>query len=477
MKREHEREARSSVTRSSFRAGALALALAGALAGTVGCGDDEPGVDVVGGGDAGADAPAAIARDGAILPSPDAGTDAPAASPVADAGPGPGGALACLDAGAGAPKDGGVGRRDAGVVWAAPPDVTCEPRLDEPLPVVAGRVRHCAFDIGSKNVKLMISSMAPGDRLSFEEERSCKAGRNLGEKTYDTASETRRPLPVADLDALVTLLQGYAALCKIEGAELVGAVATEWARRATNPDEIKAALRSKLGVDLQILTADKEGAYGYSSATNDTPKKIILDHGSRSVQLSYWADGDPEPKVGKFALGSEEAADRFFGSAQYKDYAAARAAYVARLGELATPELAPLRERLAAGKLDKELISLGDSGVILAVEGKLRDPCNGRWVDEATYEQRSEERRMTEPRPRMRMLTAAAIKAFLTDLEKNPAWFEELRSEKIKKAYGNKVLSSLALMSYLLETHGLDRVRFVTGDMIDGFILEQVQKR
>ena len=95
------------------------------------------------------------------------------------------------------PGDGGFALPpDAGTKIIRPPSdagpgaASCDPDIDEPLEPAMGRLRYCAVDIGSKNVKLTSAAMMPGDLTSLVAERDCKAAKSLGDKTYDQKTET-----------------------------------------------------------------------------------------------------------------------------------------------------------------------------------------------------------------------------------------------------------------------------------------------
>ncbi len=394
---------------------------------------------------------------------------------------------------AAAPADGAPPRADGGGEAAvaatcppAPPELECDPPQAEALPPPGARVRQCAFDIGSTNVKLIVTSTAVGgDRASLEGERVCKKAMRLRDRVVDSAMAPRA-LSRADMDALLAQLESYGQVCAGDGGELLGAVATQWARTATNPDEIKAWFQAKLGFPVNIITGDQEGSYGYAAATHDQLDRIILDAGGGSFQVTYWPTGESGPTATSLRFGHDESSAKVWTRPGLTSYPAARQAYLDELKKLiaATPAAAAafarLKELVATGKLGGELVSLGDSGVILAVQGKLQD-ASGRFVDPPTYLQRLEERRRElAARPDVmgpkKTLTGADIEAFLARLAATPRWFEDLRSDCIRQAYGNKVLGHLTLVSHLLGEYALaPRIVFTSGEMAEGFILEKLR--
>jgi hypothetical protein len=380
----------------------------------------------------------------------------------------------------GAPADGAT----AAACPMPPAELECEPPQSEALPPPGGRVRQCAFDIGSTNVKLVVTSTAGGDRDSIEGERVCKKAMRLRDRVQD-AMMMPKALAETDMDALVAQLKTYGQVCADDGGTMLGAVATQWARTATNPDEIKSWFMAKMGLPLNILSGDQEGAYGYAAATHDQLDRVILDAGGGSFQVTFWPTGEPKPTAISLRFGHDESAAKVWSKPEFAEYGPARQAYIEEMNKqiaatAATAEgYAKLKQLVASGKLQGELISLGDSGVILAVEGKLQDD-RGRWVDQMTYLQRLDERRrqlatVTAMGPR-KTLEVADIEAFLNKLAANNTWFEDLRGECVRKAYGGKVLGHLTLVSHLVKEYGLSsRIVFTSGEMGEGFILEKIR--
>lgn len=331
---------------------------------------------------------------------------------------------------------------------------------------------------------MIITSTLGTDRATIEGDRVCKKAMRLRDKVQD-AMMMPKALAETDMDALVAQLKTYGEVCTKDKGTVLGAVATQWARTATNQDQVKTWFQAKMGMPLAIITGDQEGAYGYAAATHDQLDRIILDAGGGSFQVTYWVTGDAKPTAASVPFGHDASAEKVWTKAEFTDYGSARKAYTTELERLIanTPATATayarLKDLVASGKLNKELISLGDSGVILAVEGKLQDE-RGKWVDEATYLERLDVRRRelatsTVVGPK-KTLMLPEITAFLDKLATNKAWFEELRTECVRKAYGGKVLSHLTLMSHLITEYGLaPRAVFTSGEMAEGFVLEKLR--
>lgn len=384
-----------------------------------------------------------------------------------------------------AAAEAGAGEVEPGATTAAapapsgPPPVNCRPERGEAIEVAAGRLRRCVIDVGSRNVKLLVASLQEDDPRSLTGERLCRSRLQLGEKTFDQTAQAARPLAPADLQGLVKLLGDYVALCKQDGGELTGAVATEWARRATNADEIRQAVAAA-GVTLQVLSREDEARFGYLAATRGAPGKIVLDFGSRSLQLSYWPRGAANPVAASLPLGIDEAGDRFFGKPDFKKYAAARAAFVSAVRTGLAPQIAGIRRGLRASTLAPQLFSLAENGdVPLALAGKLWSTDARSGVDEASYAAQVKAhpvKRTAEFGPVTAELPPREFVAFARLLEANPALFDELRSERLKRIYGYKMLAVPALVAALAEDLRLDEVVLVPQEMPEGLIIDRLRQ-
>jgi hypothetical protein len=356
--------------------------------------------------------------------------------------------------------------------------VSCRPERSEILQVVAGKPRRCVIDVGSRNVKLVVASMDGDDPRAIKTERFCRSRRQLGEKTYDQKAQAAQALSPADQQTLAKLIGDYAALCKQDGGQLTAAIATEWARRATNGKEIVETMKAA-GFDLHILSPEDEARYGYLAATRGAPGKIVLDFGSRSVQLSFWPRGAAAPTTASIPLGIDEVGDRFFSKKDtFRKYGPARDAFVTALRSELAPHIAAIRRAFRAGTLTPQLFSLAENGDIpLALDGKLWTGSKG--VDEATYAALVKARPPSptpEYGPVTVVLPTKELAAFAKKLESDPKLFDELRSDRTKRIYGYKMLAFPPLVSALAEDLHIEEVVLVPQEMPEGLLVERVRE-
>jgi hypothetical protein len=214
------------------------------------------------------------------------------------------------------------------------------------------------------------------------------------------------------------------------------------------------------------------------AATQGARGKLVLDFGSRSLQLSYWARSSPEPVVQSIPLGIDAAGDRFFGAPGVANYAAGQIALKQALRAELEPFFARVREARGQGEVNGQLFSLGENGdMSLALEGRLWTGSRPRAVSESTYA--SAVKGFTPTRDPARGLVSAVftpqkLAEPTTLFEQNPALFEDLRSAKLKRVYGNKMLVYPALIALLEAELDLDEVVLVPQEMADGVILDRL---
>jgi hypothetical protein len=228
-----------------------------------------------------------------------------------------------------------------------------------------------------------------------------------------------------------------------------------------------------------VLSRDDEARYGYLAATRGAPGKTVLDFGSRSLQVSYWPRGANAPLTASVPLGIDEVGDRFFGKKEFHRYAAARAAFVTAVRSELAPHIVAIRRAIRASTVSPELFSLAENGDIpLALGGKLWKATKG--VDEATYAGLIKAR-TPSPNPEYGPVTAVIpireLTTFAKSLESNTALFDELRSDRIKRVYGYKMLAVPALVAALAEDLKLEELVLVPQEMPDGLMVEKLRTK
>lgn len=382
----------------------------------------------------------------------------------------------------------GSGDSAAGPVPASPPPISCliNANRSEPITLVPGRRVLCAIDVGSKNIKLVVVSMEPGKPSSIRDERQCRRSLGLGAKVFDQETQTAKDLPETNLLDLIETTREFQNICRLDKGTLVGADATQWARDALNIGEVRRRLREATGLDLDVLTPEREGTYAYVAATFNNGGRLALDPGSNSFQLSWRERGSAATRSVSIPFGYVRAAGAYMAAAN--DYAAAQKAYRENLKkriDQAFDQLTPptglesIRAAVARGDLSGDIVVLGQDGAIhLAVRGELRDG-SGKWLDDrAAYEARLAGQAPTAY-PEWGLVTTrlrpAEIKNYLSSMI-GPADFAALKSERVSPIYGEKALTIPVLLDFLVDELGLASVVLVPQETPTGYVLAKLQE-
>lgn len=356
---------------------------------------------------------------------------------------------------------------------------SCRPSLDVALPAPVDTGRSCVIDVGSRNVKLLVAESTGADPRGLHPVRTCRARLQLGEKTQDI--ETRQPKDLGEVHRieLYGLVAEYRRICGSDKARVVGAFATEWARKATNVPTIVGELKKSADVDLEVVSQEREGLLGYLAATKGQRGRVVLDFGSRSVQVSVWPEREAAPFIMGLALGIDEVGERFFDPETVPNYAAAEKAFVAELrSALVTRPQWKANMKRGGGRLTRTLVSLGENGdVALAMDGKLWSGGKSPTVvQEAEYLElvagASAKVQALFGRT-MGSYDLLTMRAWRKRLQKDRTLFNALRSPERRKAFGHKMLAFPALVNFIATELGVDRVVLVPDELAMGLLVEK----
>lgn len=152
-----------------------------------------------------------------------------------------------------------------------------------------------AIDIGSNSVHLLVARAKRGVRAGAATELLPLVDQSdligLGDNVDATAVIPPEPLQ-AVIDSLHRLIP-LAEECRAERIEVLG---TEPLRRATNADELSAAVERFTGLRLSVLTATQEAALtflGVSAGAIPADAVAVIDIGGGSTEVAIHVPGDP----------------------------------------------------------------------------------------------------------------------------------------------------------------------------------------
>jgi hypothetical protein len=316
----------------------------------------------------------------------------------------------------------------------------------------------------------------------------CKATLGLGAKVFDATTMVKSAVPAADIANLITVIQEFKQVCALDGGLFVGAEATQWARDATNIDDVKAAVKTAAGVDIEVLSTEEEGQYGYTAATRNAPEKFALDPGSNSFQIGWLEKGATTPRTVSVDFGYVRAAGTYYTAASTDSYEVARGKHAAdivtrlqtALGALTPPSsIAALEAAIADGKVKPEIFLVGQDGALhLSVRAALRGG-DGKWIDtKEAYDKRVAMEKATANADFgdiTTLMSPTEIDGWFSNVVK-AADYDALRTKAVRELYGEKALANTVLVDTLIKELGLTTVVLVPQEMPAGYILAKVAK-
>ncbi|WP_119167921.1 Ppx/GppA phosphatase family protein [Algihabitans albus] len=230
------------------------------------------------------------------------------------------------------------------------------------------RAAYGALDLGTNNCRLLIARPAPdGFRVIDAFSRIVRLGEGL--------ATTGRISPAA-MQRTLAALEVCVAKLRQRGVTRLRAVATEACRRAENGDEFLEAVRSRCGLELDVIDAEEEASlarYGCAPLLDGRRRHAaIIDIGGGSTEIVWLcndtAEGDAAaPRLRAWhslPLGVVDLAERFGG------HEVGRPVYEAMVAEVRSG-LAPFvaRHGLAERARFGELQMIGTSGTVTTLTG------------------------------------------------------------------------------------------------------------
>jgi exopolyphosphatase/guanosine-5'-triphosphate,3'-diphosphate pyrophosphatase len=168
------------------------------------------------------------------------------------------------------------------------------PVLQEPVlrplglnPEIAGRLDRAPYaivDIGSNSVRLVVYDQlgrAPLPR--FNEKSLCRLGEGLAQTGRIAEENFRRTIEAA---------RRFRAIADAMGVSRIDATATEAMRRATNGDQLAAAIRAEAGLEVRILSGAEEAKFATLGVISGffRPVGLVGDMGGGSIEVAEALD-------------------------------------------------------------------------------------------------------------------------------------------------------------------------------------------
>jgi exopolyphosphatase/guanosine-5'-triphosphate,3'-diphosphate pyrophosphatase len=162
-------------------------------------------------------------------------------------------------------------------------------------------MRCACIDIGSNTTRLLVADAARGRLIPVLEQRAfTRIGRRI---------DADGAIPEATIAAVADVVAAQRAAAELAGAAHVRAVATAAIRCAANRDALVAAIGSRAGVDVAVLSPDDEGRLAFAGATRtlDRPPDgtiAVVDVGGMSTEIAIGTMAEGVTWLRSFAIGS-----------------------------------------------------------------------------------------------------------------------------------------------------------------------------
>jgi exopolyphosphatase/guanosine-5'-triphosphate,3'-diphosphate pyrophosphatase len=227
--------------------------------------------------------------------------------------------------------------------------------------------RRAVIDVGTNSVKLLIADVAGGAVTPVSE---VSKQTRLGAGFYLTR-RLQRPAMALTADAVAEFSSSAAKL----GAGPVRVIATSAARDAINVTELSDAIRGRCGLEMEVLSGDKEADWVFRGVTSNTALArspvLVLDVGGGSTEFIVGDNGVPQFRS-SYSLGTV----RLLEQLRPGDPPGLRALMACRvwLRDYLKAQVVPLlKPALSAARRPVRLVGTGGSATIL---GRIRAQLN-----------------------------------------------------------------------------------------------------
>jgi exopolyphosphatase / guanosine-5'-triphosphate,3'-diphosphate pyrophosphatase len=163
------------------------------------------------------------------------------------------------------------------------------------LRVTAGleRPRFAAIDVGTNSVKFRIAERREDGGWTPVVDRAEMT--RLGESAADSGRLGNQPMR-----RTAEAIAGMADEARARGVQAIAAVGTAGLRRAPNRDDLIAAVRSRAGVEVEVISGEEEARLGYLGVLSGmgpvSGSLAVFETGGGSSQFTFGRAGDVDER-------------------------------------------------------------------------------------------------------------------------------------------------------------------------------------
>lgn len=134
------------------------------------------------------------------------------------------------------------------------------------------------IDIGTNSTLLLIGEMRGGKIIPHEERAEItRLGKGL---------EASSRIDEQNAEVTIAVLRDYGAACRARSVQKIAIVGTEVLRRATNAQWFVDRVKQELGLDIEIISGEREAEFTYQACEMDFGEDIaVIDIGGGSTEF------------------------------------------------------------------------------------------------------------------------------------------------------------------------------------------------
>ncbi len=310
--------------------------------------------------------------------------------------------------------------------------------------------RYASLDVGSNTVRLLIAEKSDGGFRPVRVERIItRLGGNFS---------GRGELDPASMDRTLAALKTFAGMVKKEKAEAVFAVGTGVLRKAANGEEFIRRVRNETGIPLRLISGEEEGRSMLKgvllSLKSPRTAFLVMDIGGWSTEV-IWAEKEQPVEIVSLGLGVVALTETFLRSDPPSEED--RQAFEKHIKEIVANLRKELEKKnLSPPILDRDLMGTAGSATTLAAID-LRLPhyhhakVNGHRIPRTVLEKIYE-----------RLVSLPADK--------------RLKIPGLEKGREDLVIPGTAIVLGMLDVFGLENLLVIDSGLLEGVMLEGVEK-
>ena len=152
--------------------------------------------------------------------------------------------------------------------------------------------KYAAIDIGSNAIRLLISNIVidKNKEPQFKKSSLVRVPIRLGADAFVTGEISKE-----NIDRMIDAMEAFKLLMKVHGVEKYKACATSAMREAANGEDIVKSIKTKTGINIDVIDGKKEAAIIFSTDLSELIESdqsyLYVDVGGGSTEFTIFSKG------------------------------------------------------------------------------------------------------------------------------------------------------------------------------------------